>query len=474
MPEQDFSEITKLSERYNKDPKSRIFVQLADAYRKNKMIDEAIEILNKGLEHHPQYPLAYLIIGKCYYDKRMFTQAKEYFEKTLTFAPDNIIALRMTAETCASLKDEKGQILAYKGLLSLDPFDAAAKEKLTQLESLQKGEQLYTVAMAEEYEKQGDNVNALSIYEQLLFTDPSDLVLQQKVEELKKKFSEEKEEVKEEKIKGLQVDTYYKPEDLEPAAKPEEPVQISPKKAPPPPEERKLEPEQKEEEILSLEDFLTEETIEKPVTETAEKIETLQPVQISEEPIDELTEKLDVLKPFEPEKSTTEKAETPQTIKAPEQPQAPEPVAKEEPISQPIEQGEPPQSIEIPEHSQAPEPIAKDEPISQPIEQGEPPQSIEIPEQPQVPEPVAKDEPIIEPVEKPEAPQPVEIPEYSQVPEPIAKEEPISQPVEKPAEEKPIPSPVEMEKPEEKKEEPSKPQEEDFQSFKDWLSGLLK
>ena len=53
---------------------------------------------------------------------------------------------------------------------------------------------------------------------------------------------------------------------------------------------------QKEEEILSLEDFLTEETIEKPVTETAEKIETLQPVQTSEEPIDELTEKLDVLK----------------------------------------------------------------------------------------------------------------------------------------------------------------------------------
>jgi len=85
MAERDFTEIARLSERYNKDPQSRIFVQLADAYRKNNMIEEAFEVLQKGLEHHPEYPLAHLIMGKCRFDKRMFAQAKESFQKTLEF-----------------------------------------------------------------------------------------------------------------------------------------------------------------------------------------------------------------------------------------------------------------------------------------------------------------------------------------------------------------------------------------------------
>ncbi len=379
MLEQDFSEIGKLSERYNKDPKSGIFVQLADAYRKNKMIDEALEILNKGLEHHPQYPLAYLIIGKCYFDKRMYEQAKEYFEKTLSFDPESVIALRMLAQTSVAMKDEKGQIFAYKGILALDPFDESAKKKLTYLESLQKKEQLYTIAMAEEYEKQGDIVNALSIYEQLLFTDPTDLLLQQKVKELKEKCSKKKEEIKEEKIEGLQVDNYYRPEDTKPKPEPtpiasQTTETISEPTPTPPPEEKTLEPVQREEEILALEDFLAETTTEEPTIEPP-KPETPQPIDTPEEPVDEVTEKLDILHPFESE------------------------------------------------------------------------------------------EPITKPVEKPETPQPVEIPEHPQALEPEIKEEPITEPIEKPTL-----SPVEPDKPD----EPSKPKEEDFQSFKDWLSGLLK
>ncbi len=410
MLEQDFSEIGKLSERYNKDPKSGIFVQLADAYRKNKMIDEALDILNKGLEHHPQYPLAYLIIGKCYFDKRMYEQAKEYFEKTLSFDPESVIALRMLAQTCVAMKDEKGQIFAYKGILALDPFDESAKKKLTYLESLQKKEQLYTAAMAEEYEKQGDIVNALSIYEQLLFTDPTDLLLQQKVKELKGKCSKKKEEIKEEKIEGLQVDNYYRPEDTKPKPEPtpiasQTTETISEPTPTPPPEEKTLEPVQREEEILALEDFLAETTTEEP---------TIEPP----------------------------KPETPQPVEIPEHPQALEPEVKEEPITEPIEKPETPQPIDTPE-----------EPVD------------EVTEKLDILQPFESEEPITEPVEKPETPQPVEIPEHPQALEPEIKEEPITEPIEKPTL-----SPVEPDKPD----EPSKPKEEDFQSFKDWLSGLLK
>ena len=252
MGEKDFSEIARLSERYNKDPKSRIFVQLADAYRKNNMIDEALDILNKGLSHNPNYPLAYLILGKCHFDKRMYEQAKDAFIKTLTYDPQNIVALRMLAQTCEATKDEEGQMDAYRGILAIDPFDAPAKEKLTYLESLHKKEPLYTVTMAQEYEKQGDIEKALSIYESLSFTDPTDLVLQQKIAELKEKTKKQEQTLTEEKIEGLQLDTYFQPEDLE---KKEETAPVEPEKPEPQPVPEPVQPpeptsEEKQEEFF--------------------------------------------------------------------------------------------------------------------------------------------------------------------------------------------------------------------------------
>jgi len=78
------------------------------------------------------------------------------------------------------------------------------------------------------------------------------------------------------------------------------------------------------------------------------------------------------------------------------------------------------------------------------------------------------------PAEKPETPPVAETP----TPEPKVAETPPPEPAEeiefKLAEEPEPPSTTPAEKPEEKKEEPGKPKEEDFQSFKDWLSGLLK
>lgn len=61
MPEGEIKlrpEIETLSQKLETDPKSKVFAQLADAYRKSNMIDEAIEIAKKGLEIHPNYGAA--------------------------------------------------------------------------------------------------------------------------------------------------------------------------------------------------------------------------------------------------------------------------------------------------------------------------------------------------------------------------------------------------------------------------------
>ena len=188
MLERDFNEIAKLTEQYYKNPKSRIFVQLADIYRKNNMIDEALEVLNRGLRHHLQYPLAYLIMGRCFFDKRLFSQAKESFEKTLALDPQNIVALRMLAQTCGMLHDKEGQVTAYRAILNLNPSDAATKEKFERLASSQKKDSHYTSSMAQEHEKQRKLSEVLEVYEYLLSSHPSDVSLQETVKELKEQL----------------------------------------------------------------------------------------------------------------------------------------------------------------------------------------------------------------------------------------------------------------------------------------------
>jgi|GEM_PF-711759 len=539
MAERDFSEIARLSERYNKDPKSRIFVQLADAYRKSSMMDEALDILNKGLQHHPDYALAHLILGKCYYDKRLYEQAKDSFKKTLSLDQQNIVALRMLAQTCATTKDEQGQIDAYKGLIAIDPFDAQAKEKLDQLEALHRSEPLHTVAMAEEYEKQGDLKRALEIYEHLLNTDPTDIGLQQRIQQLKDKINEKANQAEEAGIEKLQVETFFKPEQMVPAPGPTSTPDI--------PDTSK---QGADDEVMQLDDFLSSEPA---ISETKPPEQT--PAKPEEEPLDILQpfgdtpeqpkESIDILEPTQasdileptPEPSYTD----PQTPPLKPDEPSPEPVESQEKVEEkePLDEAKtdsppppvtsdetalhsiiPPLKTEEPEQEQAtttpappeeqkPEPVTppsvpeKPEPerTIQPIE-SETPQPAELPKSepeppsgPPVSETPAAEEivDLLEPIEDQAPPPAGKTKEPSAAPGPVVpelKQETSSEtiPEEKPStadatpapssEPAPPASPSEVPQPAETPPQPDKekekPKEEDFQSFQDWLSGLLK
>jgi tetratricopeptide (TPR) repeat protein len=503
MAERDFAEIARLSERFNKDPKSRIFVQLADAYRKSNMIDEALDILQKGLVHHPDYPLAHLILGKCFYDKRMFEQAKDSFSKTLGLDPQNIVALRMLAQTCASTKDEQGQINAYKGLIAIDPFDAQAKEKLEELQAKQRTEPLHTVAMAQEYETQGDLHKALDIYEHLLFTDPTDIGLQQKIKQLKEKLSTEKKIEEETGIEDLQVETFFQPDQLETPSGPAQGEPVAP-------------PEQPSNDVMQLEDFLSNdsEPIQTPTppsspepmpqeseeksgspdksdqqSDTAQPLDILQPFGDTPTPP---SDKIDILEPtkaadiLQPESDQTTSETTLPPLK-PEEPPVKEAVPQPTPTTPEPASAIPPLKPEEPsvEPDEAPLPLLKDD------------DQITPPEPPPAPKKATAEEEIVDLLEPIEETTPVETPQETEsvsppVPEKIdaaTTDEPMTPPApdetKAPAPpETPLPdqtttiddtsSPSSPEQPAQPDKSKEKHKEEDFQSFQDWLSGLLK
>ncbi len=128
-------ELEKLKQRVEKDPLSKLFVPLAEEYRKMGMLDEAISVLLRGLENQPNYMTARVSLGKIYLEKNMRREAKEEFKKVATAIPDNLFALKKIAEISEDLGDIDDAIDAYSKILKLNPLDEEAKANLEHLKS---------------------------------------------------------------------------------------------------------------------------------------------------------------------------------------------------------------------------------------------------------------------------------------------------------------------------------------------------
>ncbi|HET6514744.1 MAG TPA: tetratricopeptide repeat protein [Thermodesulfovibrionales bacterium] len=128
-------EIEKLRLRVEKDQSSRLFLPLAEEYRKAGMPDEAIAVLSKGLERHPGYTSARVAIGRLYLEKNMFEEAKAEFEKVISVAPDNLFAHRKLADIYRDLGDKEKAAAQYRTLLSLNPLDDDARSCLDAVEA---------------------------------------------------------------------------------------------------------------------------------------------------------------------------------------------------------------------------------------------------------------------------------------------------------------------------------------------------
>ncbi|MDP2807269.1 MAG: tetratricopeptide repeat protein [bacterium] len=130
-------EIEQLTQKLVADPKSRVFAQLADAYRKAGMIDEAIETAKKGMEHHPAYATAHLILGRCYLEKQMYALAREEFEATIKSDPQNLVGYKLLAGTYEKQNMFAEAIKFYQMVLDLDPSDMDLAERVASLKAKQ-------------------------------------------------------------------------------------------------------------------------------------------------------------------------------------------------------------------------------------------------------------------------------------------------------------------------------------------------
>lgn len=129
---------------YQRDPRSLVFVTLAENYRSEGLPKQALEILEEGLVYHPKLSSALLCKSKCLYDLKRFADSLREIQGALNINPDNLRALRFQAEIYVRLGQRRAAIRALTRVVSLFPQDGEAVRALEELENIEFGAKIPT------------------------------------------------------------------------------------------------------------------------------------------------------------------------------------------------------------------------------------------------------------------------------------------------------------------------------------------
>jgi hypothetical protein len=130
------SEIEKLERRYAENPHGLTFAPLAEVHRKNGDIPRALELLRIGLELHPNYIPASIVLGRCHQDLGDLPAAEVAFAHVLRLDDENVIALKSLAdinERQDKLEDAERWL---RRLVAVDRSNEEARQQLQQIEAL--------------------------------------------------------------------------------------------------------------------------------------------------------------------------------------------------------------------------------------------------------------------------------------------------------------------------------------------------
>lgn len=136
------------------DPHSLVFAQLADAYRGQGRLEEAIQICQEGLGHCANYVSAYMVLGRAYKETGDLLQAREAFQRVLDLDPESVPAHTFLGEIAEARGEMPEALAAYRMALILHPFDKEVRAATERLEArVLAGAESATAEVAEERQK---------------------------------------------------------------------------------------------------------------------------------------------------------------------------------------------------------------------------------------------------------------------------------------------------------------------------------
>ena len=211
MADANMAEIEDLKKKLSQNPDSLIFVPLADAYRKSGMLQEAIDVCKAGLERHPTYTSARVVLGRIYSEKEQLDEAITELKLVEKSDIDNIMVHSMLGNVYIKKKMYAEAVEQFQRVLSLNPEDAETQDKLQEAlsakqspvppapaaekpkekpketpekEPEKKLDVGKSMKAAELYTKKEEFDNAIEIYREILEGDPENMIVQQRLREV--------------------------------------------------------------------------------------------------------------------------------------------------------------------------------------------------------------------------------------------------------------------------------------------------
>lgn len=139
----------EVSKRFELDPEGRAFLPVADILRAHGHQNEAIEILLQGVDRHPTFTVARVVLARELFAKGMITDARRSLEDSTSSLRDNILAQKLLFKIHVLLQDESSaravhehlkvnrlldaEIRRYGEVMELQGFTAARQRLLKDL-----------------------------------------------------------------------------------------------------------------------------------------------------------------------------------------------------------------------------------------------------------------------------------------------------------------------------------------------------
>lgn len=128
-----WADIKKYEDTLAREPGSFCFAPLAELYRKQGLLDEAIAVAQRGCEAHPDYVGGHMALGRAYYEKGMKDESRGALEKVVGMTPDNLLAQKLLSHLYLEQGDTTAAARALRLILSQSPDDAESRALLDSL-----------------------------------------------------------------------------------------------------------------------------------------------------------------------------------------------------------------------------------------------------------------------------------------------------------------------------------------------------
>ena len=184
--------------RWERDPASRAFLPLAEEYRRLGRLAESEKVCREGLQRHPHYHSARVLLGRTLLEMDRLEESSAEFRAVLESEPQNLLAGRLLAGIYRNQGRWSEALETFRRLQSFYPDDADVRAQVYQLErgpeevtqaprhSVAPAGQdaLATNTLAEIYYRQGLVERAVAVYENMLRADPDNQAVRRRISEI--------------------------------------------------------------------------------------------------------------------------------------------------------------------------------------------------------------------------------------------------------------------------------------------------